>query len=402
MIHITNKSDCCGCAACEQICPKNCISMTQDSEGFLYPTVDENACVNCGRCDSVCPIHNKREVHSLLKAFAFNLKDKEARYESASGGFFTAIATHVIKSGGVAFGVAFNSKMQAVTTFTEKENDIQKFRNSKYVQSIIGDSYKQVKNFLKQGRLVLFSGTPCQIQGLLNFLGKTYDNLLTMDLVCHGVPSPKVFDKYKAYLENYHKGKLTNYIFRTKRKGYNGKGYSCASAVFDDGSILKTEELGSNFRFMKEAFFAEICSRPVCHQCSFKDKERVSDFTVFDCWSVKKMAPQLSDGLGTSLLVVNSENGEQLIPQLEKYSLMKVVDLDRAILLDGLVMLHSVPAHPRRKEFFGDLDTLTIEQLMDKYLTPKGMTKIKIYVRDFLDHLGLLRYIRHIKYNLKK
>ena len=402
MIKIVDKTKCCGCGACEQICPKKCITMCQDTEGFLYPKVNENICVDCGRCNHVCPVLNKRKNDSLLNAFAFNLNDRQARYASASGGFFTAVATWIIRAGGIAFGVAYDKNMCAVTTYTESEDEIYKFRNSKYVQSRIGNSYQQAKDFLKKGRLVLFSGTPCQIQGLLNFLGKQYDNLWTMDLVCHGVPSPKVFEKYKKYIEQRFGGHLTNYIFRTKRKGYNGKGYNCANVTLDTKSLIKTEEQNTYCRFMTKAFFAEICSRPICHQCYFKDKERASDFTVFDCWSVKKLAPQLADDLGTSLLVVNSQHGTKILEKMAEYCQMVPVDLDKAILLDGLVMLHSVPAHPRRHDFFADLDSLSVEQLTDKYLIPRGLSKLKVIIRNVLDRLGVLRYIRNLKYALKK
>lgn len=197
MIKIIDKAKCCGCTACAEKCPKKCIEMKADEEEFLYPVVNEDECVNCGACDRVCPIQNPiEEVEHNQKGYLVQHKNDDVRLESTAGGAFTAIATVVIKKGGVVFGATYDNDFQVIHTYVEKEQDLYKFRNSKYVQSSVGKSFEQVKHFLLEDRWVCFSGTPCQIEGLNKYLGKKYDKLVLVDVVCHGIPSPLVWKKY--------------------------------------------------------------------------------------------------------------------------------------------------------------------------------------------------------------
>lgn len=193
MIELKDKKNCCGCASCVQRCPKHCISLIEDEEGFLYPKVDLETCIDCGLCEKVCPVLNKDEKREPLAVYAANNKDEEIRKSSSSGGIFTLLAENIISRGGVVFGARFNEKWEVVHDFVEKTEDLTLFRGSKYVQSKIGDTYYKASLFLKEGRQVLFSGTPCQIAGLRKYLRKDYDNLLTIDFICHGAPSPGVF-----------------------------------------------------------------------------------------------------------------------------------------------------------------------------------------------------------------
>lgn len=198
MIKIKNKRDCCGCEACVQACPKHCIDFVSDSQGFGYPRVNENMCVNCGVCNKVCPILNVDE-YSLPKttpAYATYNKSDEQRKTSSSGGIFTLLASNVIGKEGVVFGATFDNDWNVVHNYADKVELIEPLKRSKYVQSRIGESYKQVKAFLAKGKQVMFVGTPCQIAGLKHYLRKDYDNLLTVDVVCHGVPSPMIWQKY--------------------------------------------------------------------------------------------------------------------------------------------------------------------------------------------------------------
>ena len=196
MIDIKDKSNCCGCAACVQRCPKQCISMVEDNEGFLYPKVDTQVCVDCGMCEKVCPVINQNEERIPLGAFAAVNPDEQIRRDSSSGGIFTMLAEKTIAKGGVVFGVKFNKDWMPEFGYAETMEDIAPFRGSKYVQAIVGNAYKKAEEFLKAGRDVLFSGTSCQIAGLKKFLRKDYENLLTVDIICHGVPSPKVWNMY--------------------------------------------------------------------------------------------------------------------------------------------------------------------------------------------------------------
>ena len=196
MINILNKKDCCGCNACVQRCPKQCIIMQTDNEGFLYPIVDATTCIDCGLCEKVCPVINQTEPQEPLKVYAAYNKNEDIRMQSSSGGIFTLLAEEIIKKGGVVFGVKFNKDWMPEFGYTETLEGLSTYRGSKYVQAIVGDAYKQAEEFLKAGREVLFSGTPCQIAGLKRYLRKEYDKLLTVDIICHGVPSPKVWNMY--------------------------------------------------------------------------------------------------------------------------------------------------------------------------------------------------------------
>lgn len=196
MISINDKKDCCGCAACVQRCPKQCITLHEDNEGFLYPQVDESLCIDCGLCEKVCPVINQADERTPLGVYAAKNPNESVRMQSSSGGVFTMLAERIIDEDGVVFGACFDERWEVVHSYVETKEALAKFRGSKYVQSKIGSTYQQVEGFLKSGRKVLFSGTPCQIAGLKKYLRKEYDNLLAVDFICHGVPSPGVFRTY--------------------------------------------------------------------------------------------------------------------------------------------------------------------------------------------------------------
>jgi coenzyme F420-reducing hydrogenase beta subunit len=202
MIHLTEKTDCCGCNACVQSCPKDCITMQEDNEGFLYPAIDLETCIDCSLCEKVCPEIHQKEVRKPLQVYAAKNRNEEVRLQSSSGGIFTLLAEKIIEEHGVVFGARFDENWAVIHDYTETIEGLASFRGSKYVQSRIGETFSQAKQFLKSGRKVLFSGSPCQIAGLKLFLKKDYENLLTIDFVCHGVPSPKVWRKYIMQLSD--------------------------------------------------------------------------------------------------------------------------------------------------------------------------------------------------------
>ena len=233
MIHITDREKCCGCEACIQRCPQQCITLHEDGEGFLYPETDEGRCIDCGLCEKVCPVIFQGTGRRPLNVYAAKNPDEEIRWESSSGGVFTLLAEKILSEGGVVFGARFDARWEVVHDYTENVEGLSAFRGSKYVQSRIGDSFRQTECFLKTGRKVLFSGTPCQIAGLKLFLKKEYDNLLTVDFICQGVPSPGVWRKYlKEIAARRAAGKNTVLLFVSPRRMERRKIQFCCLKIY--------------------------------------------------------------------------------------------------------------------------------------------------------------------------
>lgn len=324
MIDIKEKKDCCGCGACVQRCPKSCISMREDKEGFLYPEVNKEMCIDCGLCEKVCPVINQSEERKPMAVYAAKHKDERIRLASSSGGVFTAIAESVIDDGGVVFGAKFDKDWSVIHGYTETKEELAAFRGSKYVQSRIGDSYKDAEALLKTGRKVLFSGTPCQIAGLKRFLRKEYDNLLTVDFICHGVPSPGVWREYlkeetarqcggkNSVLshpkDNLGDVRIENISFRDKRLGWKKYSFALTLSVPNGqgakNTVLLSESLDKNI-FLR-GFLADLYLRPSCHACPAKKFKSGSDVTIGDFWGVQNVMPEIDDDKGVSALMVNS------------------------------------------------------------------------------------------------
>ena len=336
MIELKDKKDCCGCHACATICAKHCITMQADEEGFLYPIVNKEACTDCGLCEKVCPVINQSEPRKPLKVYAAKNKNEEIRRQSSSGGIFTLLAEKVINEGGVVFGARFDEEWNVVHSWADNIEGIAAFRGSKYVQSTIGDTYREAKDFLKQGRQVLFSGTPCQIAGLKKYLRKDYDNLLTVDVVCHGVPSPLV---WRTYLDETRKqlraergvGKntvssslnelpvITGISFRDKTNGWKKYGfrlcYAASEAASNSVSASATNEEKemlqpfSDNLFM-QGFLANLYLRPSCYACAARSGKSGSDISIADFWGIQNYYPEFDDDKGVGLILVNSEKGK--------------------------------------------------------------------------------------------
>lgn len=336
MIEIKDKKDCCGCHACVSVCAKHCITMQADEEGFLYPVVDKDACTDCGLCEKVCPVINQSEPRKPLKVYAAKNKNEEIRRQSSSGGIFTLLAEKTINEGGVVFGARFDEDWNVVHDWTDTIEGIAAFRGSKYVQSTIGNTYREAKDFLKQGRKVLFSGTPCQIAGLKKFLRKDYDNLLTVDVVCHGVPSPLVWRTYLDETREQLRAKrgigknsvplsmdelpvITGISFRDKTNGWKKFGFrlryaaSMAAENTVSAPLYKEEkELLEPFRdniYMK-GFLANLYLRPSCYACAARSGKSGSDISIADFWGVQNYYPEFDDDKGIGLILVNSYKGK--------------------------------------------------------------------------------------------
>lgn len=304
MIEITQKEHCCGCSACVHICPKHSISFQEDKEGFLYPKVDLETCIDCGLCEKVCPIINQDSEREPQKVFAAKNNDETIRLKSSSGGVFTLLAEKIIEDGGVVFGARFNENWEVVHDYTDTIEGLEQFRGSKYVQSTVGESFKQAEMFLKAGRKVMFTGTPCHIAGLKKFLRKDYKNLLAVDFVCHGVPSPLVWRMYlKEEINRYGKEitAVEDINFRDKNTGW--KTYSLSIKLADN--IIASSVFTDN-NYMR-AFLSNLSLRPSCYSCPAKSGKSGADITIGDFWGIENVLPELDDDIGMSVLVNYNE-----------------------------------------------------------------------------------------------
>lgn len=356
---------CTGCHACYSICPTHAISMQPDKEGFLHPVVDEQKCVHCGLCEQVCPILHEKPSGDNSVAYACINKSEEQRCMSSSGGIFSLIARKIIQKGGIVYGAAFGEKLQVRHEGVSLAQNIYKLMGSKYVQSTIGDSYKSAKEELEKGRWVLFSGTPCQIGGLRSFLGKEYETLITQDIICHGVPSSKVWRKYIEYQERKNKSQISEQVlpsFRDKKRGWrrfsmrfqfeNGKKYT---RTLDTDPYIKL-------------FLQDITLRNSCYNCQHKSLNRESDITLADFWGIETICPDLFDDKGTSLVFINSDKGKKLFAEIESDIIYKMVDLNAAT-KQNTAAFQSVAMPTEREVFFADLEDMEISELVKKYVT---------------------------------
>ena len=372
MIRIEDKKQCTGCSACVNSCPKNCITMQRDKEGFLYPSINSELCIECGLCEKVCPVlHDKTKEVSRGTAYACLNTQEHVREKSSSGGVFTVLANYIIERGGVVFGAAFDDDFQVVHKRVDKIEDLDCLRGSKYVQSKIGDTYQQAKKYLQENRLVLFTGTPCQIGGLYAYLGRDYENLYTQDLICHGAPSPMVWDKYVAYrtsMEN--DAKPRKIAFRAKNEGW--KRYS-VSFVFDNDTEYR-QTLDKDLYM--NAFLQNLCLRPSCYQCAFKGLERESDITLADFWGIQNVMPEMDDDKGTSLVIIQSEKGEKLFKEVSKNLEFKQVDLKTAVKYNSS-MIASCATSKNREKFLYEINSDNFETVTRKYSKVSLKQKIR-------------------------
>lgn len=302
----TNK-DCCGCSACVQRCPRECISLRGDKEGFLYPVINENTCIDCGLCEKVCPIVNINEPRHPIKVYAAKHNNEEMRMKSSSGGIFSLLAEQIIDEGGVVFGARFDEHWEVIHDYTETKEGLTAFRGSKYVQSRLGLTFQQAESFLKKGRKVMFVGTPCQIAGLKLFLGKNYGNLQTVDIVCHGVPSPLI---WRIYLDEINKNianqsSIKDISFRDKLKGWKKFSLSFTFAMNDEEGLESSNYISNIHHenpYMR-AFLSNLNLRPSCYNCKLRSGRSMSDVTIGDFWNVQKLNSNYDDDLGVSLIM---------------------------------------------------------------------------------------------------
>ena len=370
MIILIQKKECTGCSACYNICPKNAIEMIEDKKGFKYPNIDKEKCDNCKLCQKVCPILNSNIVNNIPRAYAVINNNEITRNQSSSGGVFSLLAEYIIDNNGVVFGAAFDENWKVKHYYKKKKKDIEKFRGSKYLQSTIGNTYKLAKEFLKIEKKVLFTGTPCQIEGLKSYLMKDYENLYTLDIICHGVPSPKVHDKYLEYQKNKFKTTKINKIeHRNKENGW--KDFNL-KIEFDKKTYKESHQ---NDLFM-QFFLKNTILRDSCYNCHFKKKNRISDITLADFWGIENVMPDMDDGKGTSLVIVNSKKGQELLENIKDKIQCKKVDFETAIKYNPS-MTKSVKKDKKSDKFFKNSDKMEFDKLVKKYTyTPSKLKKI--------------------------
>lgn len=369
--YLCDPQDCTGCLACVGACSVGAVSIKVDAEGFWYPEIDAAHCVDCGACSRACPIVTPPQQDAFEKVvYAAHSINAEVRRESSSGGFFSELAKVFLEADGVVFGAAFNDDFELCHTYVERFEDLSRLRGSKYIQSWIGDSFLDVLRFLKDGRRVLFTGTPCQCAGLRRFLKLDYENLCVVDFVCHGVPSPAVFVKYRVWLEKQLGNRLDSYFFRDKHWSWMSFNIK---AIAGDKTYYGTWQEDPWMRgFLREYFL-----RPCCHRCQFANLNRVSDITMADYWGYRSRPELPADDLGMSMVIINTPRAVAVFEQVTP--LLKYASTELSEAVRGNKALSSAfPASPMRDEFWSDFRAMSFSDLVTKYMYPE---RIRVELR---------------------
>lgn len=382
-IQYKDKSLCCGCRACEQVCSRRAITMQIDEEGFYYPELNFSQCNSCGLCEKVCPISNSFSVlHQESKVYAVQNLDKETLKKSSSGAVFSVIAQKVLQADGVVYGAAFDEEMILSHIRISDVNDLSKLRGSKYLQSNTGNTFEQTKQDLKQGKQVYYTGTPCQIAGLRLFLRKDYDNLITSDLICHGTPSQKIFSTVLSQIEKEKQAKIVQYSFRDKAIN----GWSCSSSSSSIKKEEKTKYLPYNLNMQAyfNAFTAGHLFQRVCYECPFSKAERVGDITLADYWGIRLYHPEFPNiNEGVSLVLLNNEKAISFWNTCTDNVFQIESDIKKA--QERNTNLREASPYSQEREIAYELAFNQYEIFRTKYLPPKALRhKLRFYIKFFL------------------
>lgn len=389
-----DKKECCGCTACLSACPKQCISMERDEEGFLYPVIEKEQCINCGLCERACPVENPVYENEPRAVYAAYVKDERQRMQSTSGGAFYALAEWIIRQGGIVYGAAFDDDFKLKHIGVESLSELQKLRGSKYLQSDLGNVFSEIKELLKKGRWVYFVGVGCQVAGLHSFLRKEYETLVTSDLVCHGVPSQLMFDWHLDYLRRKEKGEITSYSFRDC-KGWGG----CETYKYVSQTRGKQGERKLHSYSLSPYLYSFMWAfnyRYSCYDCKFARIPRQGDITLADYWGVKKFFPKMDASKGVSLLLVNTEKGAKLWQEIQSSMEYRTSCVADAALENGN-LIHTTKMPEIRKSCYDLIRQRGYESVAKKEFRAPNyrVTKFKVYILH--TRLGkLLRRIKHI------
>ena len=393
---LANLDNCCGCSSCANKCSKGAILMVPNKEGFLHPIIESTKCVECGLCEKVCPALNPANSISDFSPFAVILqhKDEKIRYQSTSGGAFTAIAEAVIDKGGIVFGTALSSVLKVRHIGVSTKEELSKFRNSKYVQSEIGDCYKVAKKHLLDGRMVCFSGTPCQINALYKFLGCDYENLITVDVVCKSVPSPLVFEKYVEYKKNL-EGGISDIVFRDKKRGF----LYCTMAHYathEDKVVAKSSyRRGSESDEWLRLFLSGKICRRSCTSCIYQSMSRPGDFTLGDIWETGNI--NFDDNKGSTMVHVWSAKGKEFLDDISNSVRMMPYPIEQS---RGAKRKNTLQIMPERESLFTDANDMAPDRFFAKYAPYSFKVRIKNYGRYLLWKLNIQSFVRHLKHRV--
>lgn len=354
------KGDCCGCTACRNICPSHSIRMEADQEGFLYPVINPNTCTSCKACIKVCAFHKKEQRTKIpegQEVYGVKHRDENVRLRSSSGAAFTAVSDYVLNQGGAVYGAAFDENFKVIHGRAVNAVQRDKMRGSKYVQSDLGEIFKDIKEVLNTGIMVLFTGTPCQNAGLTRFLGREYQNLILCDIACHGVPSPKVWEDYKTYLEERYRGRIQEINFRNKDAGWR----NTSLKVNLDTGIYRKNMQEDPFYIL---FFSHLIIRPSCHQCVYASYHRPSDITLADFWGVENAHKSFQDDLGITLMLANTRKGRMLVEQVKTKA--DLVKSSHSAFYQPIFELPS-KASSKREKFWQEYLTKGFKAALKKY-----------------------------------
>lgn len=371
---LCKQEDCTGCTACMTACPKNAISMEYNENGFLYPKIDKKKCIDCGICTKVCEKlrnHMLEKEHNCnyFKVYAIKLKDDKKRMESQSGGLFTALAETILEKKGVVYGAGFDEKLHVKHMRIDNIDELYKLKNSKYVQSDVNNVFSQIIMDLNNDKFVLFSGTSCQVAGieaLLDFKNINKEKFYSCDLICHGVPSPIIYEKYLSFLEEKNSDKIKEFNFRDKK--VNGWHNHVETYRFQK---LEQKRIS---RVYTELFYSNMCLRDSCDKCKYASMNRAGDITIGDCWGIEKTNPELwNDNKGISVALLQTSKGENLINLSRDKIDIKEIDNN----YKQINMVHPSKVSTQKEKFWKDYKKLSFEKLLKKY-TCYGGIKFKI------------------------
>ena len=406
MINITDKNDCCGCNACGDTCPTQAISFHDDNEGFWYPEVDLDKCINCGLCEKVCPMLHLDSLHTHgqrePKVYGGYHKNISIRFDSTSGGAFSALANAMYKQGGYVSGAVFNEDWSVSNYISNNKKDLARLRSSKYVESNAEGLFKEIKKLLVAGEKVLACGSPCQMAALRTYLGKDYDNLIIVDFLCRATNSPKAYRRYLDYLEETYGGKIVYIKAKNKDHGWRSL---ARKVVFDNGKVYYGEGHEDPYR---RGYHLNYFERPCCYDCKFKGLPRIADISLADFWGIEKIDKTLDGNVGTSMIMINTDTGNRFFSGVKNKMELKEFDSQIAFRGNFSVIMGDCCRAPKgydREQMFSDMDTMRFDKLAEKYfpyrphalnLSPKQIVKkfLRAGYRAAMDPAQVVRNIR--------